>query len=427
MRIPAFRRLLLGGQVVRIGTSGQALAIGWEMYSRTNDPLALGLVGLVQAIPMLLLTLPAGYLADIFDRRKLIIISMLLTSATSLGLAAFSYFEGSLALMYGLLFLDSCALRLGSPANSALLPLIVPREAFENAVKWRTSLGQISGMVGPVVGGFLVAWSIPAVYVISAISTILMIFLLLSIRIPDGGRAVPGRMLRQLADGVGFVWRQKVVLGTISLDMFAVLLGGAVYLLPIFARDIIDLSGTGLSPEQALGWLRAAPAAGALVMALVLTHSPPFRRAGRTMLLAVAGFGAVTIVFGLSRNIWLSMAMLALTGALDNISVVIRHTLVQLSTPNEMRGRVSAVNSIFIGSSNELGGFESGAVAHFFGPVVSVVSGGIGTIAVVLAWMGLFPKLSKIGQLVETESGAAMSPAAPMAAEVAAEEISVQK
>jgi len=374
------------------------------MYTRTNDALALGMVGLVQAIPMLVLTLPAGYLADIFDRRKLMIASMLLTSLTSVGLAAFSYFEGSILLMYGLLFLDSCALRLGWPARSALLPLLVPRDVFENAVKWRTSLGQISGMVGPAVGGFIIAWSIPAAYLISAGSTLFYIVVLLSIHVPAGARTVRGKMWRQVAEGVVFVWRRKVLLGAISLDLFGVLLGGAVYLLPIFARDIIDLSGTGLSPEQALGWLRAAPAAGALVMALMLAHCPPFRRGGRTMLLAVAGFGMATIVFGFSRNLWLSLAMLALTGALDNISVVIRHTLVQLSTPNEMRGRVSAVNAMFISSSNELGGFESGAVAHLFGPVFSVVSGGVGTLAIVLAWAGLFPDLRRIGKLTDTDS-----------------------
>jgi MFS family permease len=401
LRIPAFRRLLLGGQVVNIGTSAQSLAIAWEMYSRTNDALALGLVGLVQAVPMLLLTLPAGYLADILDRRKLMVASMLLACASSLGLAAFSYFHGSISIMYLLLFLDSCALRLGWPAGSALMPLLIPREAFENAMKWRTSLGQISGMVGPAVGGFIIAWSVPSAYVISAAATVLNIFLLLSIRVPPGARAAPGRMLSLVAEGVRFVWGKKVILGAISLDMFAVLLGGAVYLLPIYARDIIDHAGIGRSPEETLGYLRASPAAGALVMGLVLAHSPPLRKAGRTMLIAVAGFGVATIVFGLSHNLWLSMAMLALTGALDNISVVVRHTLVQLSTPNEMRGRVSAVNAMFISSSNELGGFESGAVAHFFGPVISVVSGGIGTIVIVLAWTGLFPGLRKVGRLSE--------------------------
>ncbi len=399
LRIPAFRRLLLGSQVISIGTSAQGLAIGWEMYARTNEPLALGLVGLVQAIPMLLLTLPAGYLADVFDRRRLMIISLLLASVTSLGLAAFSYFHGSIFVMYLLLFLDSCALRLGWPARAALMPLLVPREAFENAIKWRTSLGQISGMAGPAVGGFIIAWSLPAAYVISAASTLVFIVLLMSIAVPQGARAVPGKMLRQVAEGIRFVWHKKVLLGAISLDMFGVMLGGAVYLLPIYARDII--TPAGFSPEQTLGCLRAAPAAGALVMALVLAHTPPLRTAGRTMLLAVAGFGAATIVFGFSNNLWLSMAMLALTGTLDNISVVVRHTMVQLATPNEMRGRVSAVNAMFISSSNELGGFESGAVAHFFGPIFSVVSGGIGTIAIVLAWAGLFPNLRKVGRLAE--------------------------
>ncbi len=399
LRIPAFRRLLVGSQIISIGTSAQGLAIAWEMYSRTNEPLALGLVGLVQAIPMLLLTLPAGYLADIFDRRRLMIISMLLASAISLCLAAFSYFHGSIWMMYVLLFLDSCALRLGWPARAALMPLLVPREAFENAIKWRTSLGQISGMAGPAVGGFVIAWSLPGAYVISAASTTVFIFMLLSIQVPPGARAAPGRMLRQVAEGIAFVWRKKVLLGAISLDMFGVMLGGAVYLLPIYARDII--APAGFSPEQTLGYLRAAPAAGAMVMALILTHTPPMRKAGRTMLVAVAGFGAATIVFGLSKDLWLSMAMLALTGALDNISVVVRHTMVQLATPNEMRGRVSAVNAMFISSSNELGGFESGAVAQLFGPVVSVVSGGIGTIAIVLAWTGLFPSLRKVGRLAE--------------------------
>ena len=401
LRIPAFTRYLIGSQIVSIGTSAQGLAIAWEMYVRTKDPMALGLVGLTQAVPMLLLTLPAGYLADILDRRKLMVVSLLLACASSLGLAAFSYFQGPISIMYLLLFLDSCALRLGWPARAALLPLLVPRDTFENAIKWRTSLGQISGMAGPAVGGFIIAWSVPAAYVVSAVSTILLIFLLMSIHVPEYERAAPGRMLNQVAEGIRFVWRQKVLLGAISLDMFGVLLGGATYLLPIYARDIIDTAGTGLSPETTLGYLRAAPAAGALVMALVLAHTPPFRRAGRTMLLAVAGFGAATIVFGLSKNLWLSIAMLAVTGALDNISVVVRHTMVQLGTPNEMRGRVSAVNAIFIGSSNELGGFESGAVAHFYGAVVSVVSGGIGTLAIVLAWSGLFPNLRKVGRLTE--------------------------
>lgn len=401
LRIPAFLRLLVGSQVVSIGTAAQGLAIGWEIYHRTNDAFALGLVGLVQAIPMLVLTLPAGYLADILDRRKLIILSTLGAAAASLGLAAFSYFHGPIWVMYALLFLDSCALRLGWPARTALMPLLVPREAFENAIKWRTSLGQISGMVGPAVGGFIITWSVPGSYVLSAFSALMLVVLLLSIHVPRGERATPGRMLAQVADGVRFVWSKKIVLGAISLDLFAVLLGGATYLLPVYASDIISPVGFIGSSKEMLGYLRAAPAAGALVMALYLAHSPPLRKAGRTLLVAVAGFGAATIVFGFSRNFWLSMEMLAITGALDNISVVVRHTLVQLCTPDEMRGRVSAVSAVFISSSNDLGGFESGAVASLLGPVFSVVSGGIGTIAVVLAWTGLFPGLRKVDRLAE--------------------------
>jgi len=411
LRIPAFRRLLIGGQFVMIGTAGQSVAIGYEMYQRTKDPLALGLVGLVQAIPMLVLTLPSGYLADVLDRRKLIVASMILTSATSVGLAAFSYWQGPIAVMYLLLFFDSCALRLGWPARSALMPLIVPASAFENSVKWRTSLGRLSAMVGPAVGGFIVAWSTPAAYLISAASTVGMIFVLLSIDVPQGRRVPPGNMLRRVREGIHFVWAKKVVLGAISLDLFAVLLGGAVFLLPLYAEEYVPPI-LGMSTAQSLGWLRAAPAAGALVTALILAHMPPMRKAGRTLLLAVAGFGAATIVFGLSRNFWLSMAMLAMTGAMDNISVVVRHTLVQLSTPNEMRGRVSAVNSMFITGSNELGGFESGLVGKLFNPVVSVVSGGVGTIVVVLAWARLFPSLAKVGRLAEVDASSETTPLA---------------
>lgn len=402
-RIPAYRRYTIAQTLLQIGTAGQGLAIGWEIYQRTNDALLLGLVGLVQAVPMMLFTLPAGYLADVFDRRKLIILSMLGACLTSLGLAAFSYWHGSIWMMYLLLLLDSTSLRLGWPARAALLPALVPWNVFENAVKWRTSMGQIAGLVGPVVGGFILAWWIPGAYLVAAASAILFMFVLAGLPIAPTTRAPRGRMLPQLVEGVHFVWRHKLLLGAISLDMFAVLLGGAVFLLPIYARDIINLKGLGLSPEQSLGWLRAAPAAGALIMALFLAHRPPIRKAGRTLLLAVTGFGVATIIFGLSRNFWLSLAMLFFTGVFDNVSVVIRHTLVQLITPDEMRGRVSAVNAMFIGSSNDLGGFESGLVARWFDAVTSVVSGGIGTIVIVLAWAGLFPRLRQFGSLAEVE------------------------
>jgi len=223
--------------------------------------------------------------------------------------------------------------------------------------------------------------------------------LLSGMKIPESTRIPRGKVWSQIAEGIRFVWKRQVILGAISLDLFAVLLGGAVYLLPVFARDIITNPPLGSSPEEVLGWLRAAPAAGSVLMALILAHMPPMRRAGRTLFMCVAAFGLATVVFGFSRSFWLSWIMLFLTGFFDNVSVVIRQTLVQLRTPNEMRGRVSAVNSVFIGSSNELGGFESGIVAHALGPVFSVVSGGIGTLLVVAAWSRLFPKLRRVDRL----------------------------
>jgi MFS family permease len=398
----AFRRFLFGGLLVRLGTAAQSLAIGWDIYARTNEPLALGLVGLIQAIPMLVLTLPAGYLADVYDRRLLVILSMIGATVTSLALAAVSIFEGPIWLVYLVLFLDSSLLRIGGPARTAIGPLLVPRETFESSLKWRTTLSHLSGVGGPALGGLLIAFSLPAAYVFSASCSVIFAILVLRTQIRDEARSARGSMVRKVVEGIRFVWTRKIVLGSISLDLFAVLLGGAVYLLPVFAQRMAsDPAGAplGMSAEQILGTLRAAPALGATLMALFLSYAPAIRKTGRTLLLSVAGFGVATIVFGLTRNYWLSAFALFLTGAFDNVSVVIRHGVVQLGTPNEMRGRVSAVSSIFIGSSNELGGFESGLVAQLFSPVVSVVSGGIGTIAVVLAWAGLFPGLRRLGAL----------------------------
>lgn len=400
-RIPAFRSLLLGGVLVNVGTAAQSLAIGWEMYQRTDQAMMLGLIGLAQAVPMLLFTLPAGYLADVFDRRKVMIAGLLGTTLTSLALALFSHLSGAIGWMYVLLFLDASFHRVATPARTALLPLLVPPGQFEGAVKWRTTLFQLSMVVGPAVGGFIITWSIPSAYLFSAFTTIVYILLLLSMTIPEAPRTHRGQVVKQVMEGIRFVWNRKLILGSISLDLFAVFLGGAVYLLPIFARDIIANPPFGFSPEEVLGWLRAAPAAGSIVMALILAHRPPLKSAGRSMFSAVAAFGAATVVFGLSRNFWLSWAMLFLTGFFDNISVVVRQTLVQMRTPNHMRGRVSAVNFLFIGSSNELGGFESGLVAQLFSPVISVVSGGIGTLVVVLTWLRLFPGLRRVRTLSE--------------------------
>jgi MFS family permease len=399
LRVPLFRNFLVASCLVGMGTAAQGLAIGWEVYDRTEQALSLGWVGLVQAIPMLLFTLPAGYLADVFDRRKLMMISLVGATISSIALGVASYHSAPVEWLYFLLFIDATFLRFGWPARSAIMPLLVTDELFENAVKWRTSLMQVTGIAGPAIGGFMIAINIQAAYFLSALSSAAFVVFLSGMRLPSAPRSERGNMVGQVIEGLRFVWRRQLLLGAISLDLFAVLLGGAVYLLPIFARDIIDASAVGLEPEEVLGWLRAAPAAGACVMAFSMAYLPPIQRAGRILFWSVAGFGVATIVFGFSTSFWLSMAALALTGALDNVSMVIRQVITQMSTPNEMRGRVSAVNSIFVGSSNELGGFESGLVAQLTTPLISVVSGGIGTLLVVGSWCGLFPKLLRLGPL----------------------------
>ncbi|MDZ4198029.1 MAG: MFS transporter [Kiritimatiellia bacterium] len=280
-----FARFALGGLFIHIGVAAQSVAIGWEMYVRTDSAMALGLIGLVQALPMLLLTLPAGYLADVFDRRRVMSIGLFGTTLTSLALAAFSLLQGSIPVMYALLFLDAAFHRLAGPSATALFPLLIPLDSLENATKWRTSLFHISSVVGPAIGGFLVALWIPSAYLFSAVTTVIYLALLPGLVIRDEPRSPPGRLLAHTIEGIRFVWSKRVILGSISLDMFAVLLGGATYLLPIFARDILTARPFGLSPEQTLGWLRAAPALGAFSMAVILTYRRPIRRSGRAMLL----------------------------------------------------------------------------------------------------------------------------------------------
>ncbi len=405
-RFPEFRNLLIGRLVFLLGTQAQAMALAWEIYVRTNDPFALGLVALVKGIPMILFTLPGGVIADRFDRRKIMLVCLAGATLTSLGLAWVSWLEGPLWSLFLLLFIDSSFMRLTTPAGSSLMPLLLPRHLLENGVKWTTNTFQMTSLVGPAMGGFILSWNLQATYLICAATSIIFILLLFRMTVPAQERAERRHWFVEALEGIQFVWSRKVLLGTVSLDLFAVLFGGAVYLLPVFARDILP-PVFGMTPEQMLGWLNAAPAAGALGMGMLVAHLPPFRRAGRTMLLAVAGFGLLTIMFGLSTDFWLSWILLFLAGACDNISVVIRHTLVNLVTPDAMRGRVTAVNSIFIGSSNELGGFESGLVARLFSPIISVISGGIMTVAVVGTWAGCFPRLRDFGNLAEaTEENA---------------------
>jgi len=407
-RSQAYRFYTIGWFVAMIGTRIQSVAIAWEMYQRTGDALSLGLVGLAQALPTMLLALPAGYLADRFNRAKLVMLSLVLMTLSSIALAILSFNNGTVGLMYIFLFLDAAAVILGRPARVAMMPQLVPATSFPNAVMWNTSMMQFTSVLGPALGGLVVAWSVPSAYVFAAASSLLYLLMIARLKLPPESKPIGAASFKALGAGMQFVWNKRIIFTMISLDMFAVLLGGAVYLLPIFAEDILNVGASGF------GWLRAAPAVGAVILGVGMVYLPPMQRAGRMLLVCVAAFGVATIVFGISKSFWLSFVMLALTGAFDNVSMVIRQTLLQLLTPDEMRGRVSAVSSIFVGASNELGGFESGVVAQYFGPVFSVVSGGIGTILVVIAAGLLSPELRGYGALVPTSTKPVpMPPASP--------------
>jgi MFS family permease len=395
--------LLAGNVLASVGSEMQSVAVGWELYQRTNLATALGLVGLVQFLPVLLLSLPAGHATDRYNRKWLLAAAQGLMALASLALAALSCAQGPIPLVYGCLLMAGVSQAFSAPARWSLVPQTVPDHLLGNAATWNSSGWQIASVLGPALGGGVISLTGEAApaYLLGALCSIACAGLLVPIRLGARVRPAEGLSLASLMAGIGFVRRSKLILATLTLDLFAVLLGGAVALLPIFARDILMCGPVGL------GWLRAAPSLGALAMGVTLAHRPPMRRAGRALLLAVAGFGGATIVFGLSQNMVLSFAMLAVTGALDNISVVVRFTLVQVLTPDAMRGRVSAVNAIFIGSSNELGAFESGLTAQLFGPVASVVGGGVGTLAVVAAVMFIWPEVGSIGRLLGTVEVAA--------------------
>ena len=380
------------------------VALGWELYERTHSALALGMVGLVTAIPTILLALPAGHLADKMDRKKIVIAGQVVFILMSIALATLSWIVAPIALIYGVLLIRGVAQAYNNPARSALLPRLVPAEVFGNAVTWSSSAFQTAAVVGPAVGGLVIAMtnSATGAYIIDAVLTSIYLAMLFAIR-GDAGARLEGSAaalkprekmtLQSLAAGLRFVKDTKVILAALTLDLFAVLFGGATALLPLFAKDILHVGPDGL------GWLRAAPSVGALLLMVVVAHRRPMQRTGWTLITAVAGFGVATIVFGLSQSFMLSMVMLFILGALDGISMIIRGTLVQLWTPDEMRGRVSAVNSVFIDMSNELGGFESGALAAAVGPVAAVVGGGIGTIVVVAGVAYAWPELRKLGPL----------------------------
>jgi MFS family permease len=405
LRVRAFRLFLLGHLTSVLGVQMQTVAVGWQLYEQTRSAFALGLVGLIQVIPMLGLALPAGHTADRRDRRLVLMSASILASASAAGLAIVSIYGGSPTLIYIFLFASGVARAYQGPARSSLMPQLVSRNVFPNAVTWAISGFELASMAGPALGGAVIAIFHSAIPVyIFATATSIFYVLMLSVLNKQSYTARPespakpenaaaGTNLQALAVGFKYVWKTKLLLATMTLDLFAVLFGGAVALLPIYARDILKVGPTGL------GWMQAAPSFGAVMMALLMTHLPPLQKAGKTLLWAVAGFGAATIVFGLSRSFPLSLLMLFLTGAFDNISVVVRQTLVQMLTPDAMRGRVSAVNGMFINASNELGRFESGAAAALLGPILSVVGGGIGTIVVVIASAVTWPELRLFGRL----------------------------
>ena len=403
LKIPDFRWYLSGSMPYLIGLSMQTAAISWEIFERTKSYEKLALVGLVQIIPVVSLFMPAGHLIDRVDRKKILMAALAATALWSAGLMYCSATMAPLEWMYGLLLLTGVARTFLQPARAAFLPQIVPREVFGSAVTWHSGTFQLATVVGPALAGGLIGWlqSATLIYGLTAALALVNCGCLAMIRSRPFVPSTERLSLASLAAGVAFVWRTKVMLGAITLDMFAVLLGGATALLPGYAKEILHVGPAGF------GLMRAAPGIGAVCMSFFLAHRPPIERAGRTLLWAVAGFGAATIVFGLSRWLPLSLAMLFVLGALDMISVVIRHTLVQLLTPDSMRGRVSAVNGMFIGVSNELGEFESGMIAHLFGrrddrgfgPTVSAVAGGLGTLLIVGVVALFWPPLRRYGRL----------------------------
>ncbi|MEI8121271.1 MAG: MFS transporter [bacterium] len=399
--------LVMAGQI-------EAIAVGIHVYAKTADPLALGWIGLARAAPVILLAIAGGQLADRFNRKTVMILTQTLGLAAVAGLAVLAFYEADIRWFYVFLLLGAIGQALGSPARSAILPQLVPISLFSNAMAWNSSLFQVGTMIGPAIGGFLLGAHdyTPPAFVLALILRLGALAAIALLQVRDTARKVQDVSIRSVLAGVRFVRDNKIILATITLDLFAILLGGAVYLLPLYAKDILHVGGLGL------GLLRSAEAIGAITMAMTITHMPPIRNAGRAMLWAVAGFGAATIMFGLSQWFWVSMAAMFLIGACDNVSVIVRHTLVQVLTPDPMRGRVSAVNNIFIVSSNDLGGFESGASARLFGALASgfgwaesglssriagavgsVIFGGIGAVVAVIGCAKRWPQILSLGSL----------------------------
>jgi MFS family permease len=383
-----------------IASQLQAVVVGWQVYEITHDPLSLGLIGLAEALPFIALALPAGYLADRRNRRTISVASLMVLACCSLALLVFSATPGLLQRIgvepiYIVIFASGLARSFLQPARQALGAEIVPRTDYENAAAWRSSGWQTAGVVGPAMGGLLYGFSGAVTsYAVDATLVVVSFLAFLLVRYaPDARAPERASVFASLVIGLRFVRDEPIILGALSLDLFSVFLGGAEALLPVFASEILRVG------PQGLGILRAAPAVGAVIMSLFLAHRGPIERAGRTMLLAVAAFAVAIIGFGLSKSFFLSLGLLGISGMADNVSVVIRSTLLQLLTPPEMLGRVSAVNSVFVGSSNELGAFESGVAARFLGTVPAVVLGGASALLVVAMTAHLVPRLRRLGRL----------------------------
>jgi MFS family permease len=407
LRFRDFRFLLIDDVVRSLGGQMLHVAIGWEMYNRTNSALALGLIGLAQLVPLLVLAPLTGHIADRYNRKHVVILAQCVGMLTALGFAALSYWHSPVVALYGCLLVMGIGEAFHDPASHALLANVIPADAFENAAAWSNGFGQLASIVGPALGGLIVATvgGATAAYVLNALAVAMGLLMLCGIRARPHSRPASAHaeeaptMLRALGEGLRFVRRTPVLFAALALDLFAVLFGGAEALLPVFARDILRVGPTGL------GLLQAAPAVGALCMTGVLAYRPRLQHAGIIFLAAVAGFGLVMIGFGLSRVFWLSLLLLGLFGALDSLSMVIRDVLMLSRTPDAMRGRVAAIEGVFTGSSNQLGGLESGVTAQLFGPVASVVVGGLATLGVVLAVASLSPALRQMRTLVVADSG----------------------
>ncbi len=400
-RIPNFRRFIVSLLTMTVGAQVQTLVVSWQIYHITHDPLSLGLIGLAEVVPFIAVALFAGHVADRFDRRRIALWSLTVLFICALSLVALSHARARVIAhgvwpFYIVIGIGGLARSFLMPARNSLAVGLVPRENLPNSIAWRSSTWQTGAVAGPALGGLLYGFvGVTATYAVQAALMLVALIAFAMIRYePRPASAARDEDIRDnLLSGLRFVWGERVLLGALTLDLFSVLLGGAEALLPVFADRVLHVG------PQGLGLLRAAPAAGAVVMSFYMAHRPPFQRAGRTMLLAVALFAACIIGFGLSRSFYLSAALLVVSGMADNISVLIRQTMLQVLTPPPLLGRVIAVNSIFVGSSNELGAFESGVTARLLGAVPAVVLGGVASLAVVGIVARTIPRLRRMREI----------------------------